>query len=140
MTKEEIQQLLQQFDQSSLNEFALKDADFELRFSKHAATPTTASVGTPAPLPAAPTTTTNSLIKAPLVGVIYLSASPEQTVYKKVGDQVVAGEVVCIIEAMKMMNEVKSEVSGTVTAILVENEAMVDYHQPLFEITPNEQA
>lgn len=132
MTKDEVQQLLQQFDQSSLNEFALKDNNFELHFGKQSG----AVVKRAATLPSAATNTDTTTIKAPLVGVVYLAAAPEQPVYKKVGDHVAAGEVICIIEAMKMMNEVKSDVSGTVTAILVENEAMVDFHQSLFEIDP----
>ncbi len=123
---------MQQFDQSQLNEFALKNADFELHFSKQTPAVNAAPViTTPKAAPVLPT------IQAPLVGVVYLAAAPDQPVYKKVGDHVAVGEVVCVIEAMKMMNEVKSELSGTVAAILVDNEAMVDYHQALFEITPD---
>ena len=75
-----------------------------------------------------------NVVKAPLVGTFYTSASPESEPYVKVGDTVEVGQVLGIVEAMKLMNEIESEFSGTVTKILVENEQVVEYGQPLFVI------
>ncbi|EJO00368.1 acetyl-CoA carboxylase biotin carboxyl carrier protein [Oenococcus oeni] len=75
-----------------------------------------------------------STINSPLVGVAYLQANPDAESYVKVGDQVKVGDVVCVIEAMKMMTEIKSSVSGTVDEILIDNESMVDYDQPLIKV------
>lgn len=76
-------------------------------------------------------------VKAPLVGIVYLQPSPDKPQYKKVGDHVQKGEVVCLIEAMKMMTEIKSTSSGTITEILVANEEVVEYDQPLITIIPD---
>ena len=74
------------------------------------------------------------LITAPIVGTFYQSQGPGQEPFVKVGAQVSVGDVVCIIEAMKFMNEVKSEVSGTITEILAEDGAFVEYGQELFRV------
>ncbi|WP_390410415.1 acetyl-CoA carboxylase biotin carboxyl carrier protein [Lacticaseibacillus jixiensis] len=71
-------------------------------------------------------------IDAPLVGIVYLAPKPDEPVYKAVGDHVSAGEVVCVIESMKMLNEVKSPISGVIKECLVADAALVEYHQPLF--------
>lgn len=76
-------------------------------------------------------------VKAPLVGIVYLQPGPDKPQYKKVGDHVQKGEVVCLIEAMKMMTEIKSTSSGTITEILVANEEVVEYDQPLITIIPD---
>lgn len=74
------------------------------------------------------------LVRSPIVGIAYLSPSPDKPAYKKIGDQVAVGETLCIIEAMKVMNEVKSELAGEITEVLVEDGAVVEYDQPLFRI------
>lgn len=76
-------------------------------------------------------------IKAPLVGIVYLQPSPDKKQYKTAGDHVKKGEVVCLIEAMKMMTEIKSTISGTVDQILVSNEEVVEYDQPLLTVIPD---
>ena len=84
------------------------------------------------------TTETNSSlndVKAPLVGVFYAAPSPEEDAYVKVGDRVNKGDVLCVIEAMKMFNEIKAETSGTVAEICVDNGNVVEYGQTLFKIT-----
>lgn len=73
-------------------------------------------------------------IKAPLVGTFYRASSPELDPFVKVGDRVTANTVVCIIEAMKVMNEVKAGVTGVVRRVLAENGAVVEFGQPLFEV------
>ena len=70
-----------------------------------------------------------------LVGTVYLQAKPEQPAYVKVGSQVHKGDVVCIIEAMKMMTEVKSDQDGIISAVKVKNGELVEVDQPLFEVT-----
>ncbi len=75
-------------------------------------------------------------IKSPMIGTFYRAPSPEATNYIEVGSTVNAETVVCIIEAMKVMNEIKSEVSGVVTQVLVENGKPVEFGQPLFKVRP----
>tara|TARA_X000000368_G_C23038012_1_gene715502 strand:+ start:948 stop:1391 length:444 start_codon:yes stop_codon:yes gene_type:complete len=74
-------------------------------------------------------------ITSPMVGTFYTSSSPGAKAFVKIGDQVNEGDVVCIVEAMKMMNEIKSDFSGTVSKILVENSDPVEFGQPLFIIS-----
>lgn len=76
-------------------------------------------------------------IKSPIVGTFYRSPTPEKPAFLKVGDSVKAGEVVCIVEAMKLFNEIESEVSGKVVKVLVEDASPVEYDQALFLIDPN---
>lgn len=75
-----------------------------------------------------------NIVTSPLVGVTYMSSGPDQPVFKKIGDSVVVGETLCIVEAMKLMNEIKSDVEGTISEIYVEDEQVVEYNQPLFRI------
>ena len=77
---------------------------------------------------------TGSAVKSPIVGVFYSASSPESEPYVTVGKNVKKGDIVCIIEAMKVMNEIKAPCDGTVTSILVENEALVEYDQALMVI------
>jgi acetyl-CoA carboxylase biotin carboxyl carrier protein len=76
-------------------------------------------------------------ITAPIVGTFYASASPDAPVFVKVGDKIEAGKVLCIIEAMKLMNEIEAETSGTIAEILVKNEEPVEYGQVLFRVSPS---
>ena len=75
-------------------------------------------------------------VNSPLVGVFYSSASPEADAYVAIGDRVKKGQVIGIVEAMKLMNEIESDYDGVVTDILVDNEQMVEYGQPMFVINP----
>lgn len=77
---------------------------------------------------------TGELVKSPIVGTFYSSSSPDQASFVKVGDKVKKGDVLCIVEAMKVMNEIKSLYDGEVAEILVNNEDMVEYNQELFRI------
>ena len=94
----------------------------------------------PAPaVPEAPEAETSHLVEvsAPIVGTFYEASAPDAAAYVKVGDRVKAGTVLCIIEAMKLMNEIEAETSGTVAEILVRNEEPVEYGQVLFRIDPD---
>jgi acetyl-CoA carboxylase biotin carboxyl carrier protein len=77
------------------------------------------------------------VIPSPLVGTFYTAASPDTKPYVTIGTHVDPSTVVCIIEAMKVMNEIKAETSGTIVAMLVENGAAVEYGQPLYRVRPN---
>jgi len=82
--------------------------------------------------------TTNYLeVKSPIVGTFYRSSSPDKPPYKKVGDMVSAGDVVCIVEAMKLFNEIESEISGKIVKVLLEDSSPVEYDQVLFLVDPN---
>lgn len=76
-------------------------------------------------------------VSSPMVGTFYRASSPDDAPFVKVGDEVKAGSVLCIVEAMKLMNEIESEVSGTIVEILVENAQPIQFEQPLFKIKPN---
>ncbi|GGB66800.1 acetyl-CoA carboxylase biotin carboxyl carrier protein [Deinococcus soli (ex Cha et al. 2016)] len=98
-----------------------------------------AQAAAPAPAPAAETpaekpASKGTPVKAPIVGTFYASSSPDAAPYVKVGDTVAAGQVLCIIEAMKLMNEIEAEQGGTVREILVKNAEPVEYGQTLFII------
>ena len=100
-----------------------------------APTPAAAPAPTPeaAPAPAASNTVT---IKSPMIGTFYRSANPESAPFVSVGDEVTAGKTLCIIEAMKLFNEIESDVSGRIVKVLVDNSSPVEYDQPLFEVEP----
>lgn len=79
-------------------------------------------------------TPSGTVITSPMVGVFYAAPGPEAEPFVQVGDTVRRGQVLCIVEAMKLMNEIESEYEGRITKVLVENESMVEYGQPLFEV------
>ena len=102
-----------------------------------AAAPALAPAATaPAAPAAAPAAEGGVTIKSPMIGTFYRSGGPDKEPFVKVGDRVEKGQVVCIIEAMKLFNEIESEVSGVVTKVLVENASPVEYDQPLFLVDP----
>jgi acetyl-CoA carboxylase biotin carboxyl carrier protein len=86
--------------------------------------------------PAAAATSTDVEIKSPMIGTFYRSPSPESGAYVEVGTEVNPDTVVCIIEAMKVMNEIKAEAKGVITQVLIENAKPVEFGQPLFKIRP----
>ena len=146
---EEIRQLIADLENSSLREFEVTDGDFNLHLSKNEAAsiinPVATTQSTPQ-APAAPVDAPHALaqpetegvkIVAPMVGTVYLQPKPEAPMFKQVGDKVTVGETVAVIEAMKLMTEIHSEVSGTISEILVENEEVVDYNKPLYIVKPD---
>ena len=76
-------------------------------------------------------------IKSPMIGTFYLKPSPDKPAFKSVGDTVKAGETVCIIEAMKLFNEIEAEISGKIVKVLVDDNNPVEYDQPLFLVDPS---
>ena len=131
----EIQELMKQFEQSDTRELKIDDGDFHLYLSKNKAQkekPAQAGEkGGKAEPQAEPGVKT---IASPLVGTVYLQAKPGADPYVGVGDRVKKGQTVCVIEAMKMMTEIKSDYSGVITAINVGNGELVEVTQPLFTL------
>lgn len=76
-------------------------------------------------------------VKSPIVGTFYRAPSPDAEPFVEIGDRVSSGGTLCIVEAMKLMNEIESDITGTIIKILVENGAPVEYNQPIFEIKPD---
>lgn len=147
-----IKQVVDLMKRSDISEFEFEEDGFKLRLSSkgndapqiiHQAAPaaqTAAPFPAAAPAaeaaPAAPTAEEKgiSIIKSPMVGTFYRAASPESPSFTDVGSKVGNDSVVCIIEAMKVMNEIQAELSGTITEVLVENGEAVEYGQPLFKV------
>ncbi|WP_125702264.1 acetyl-CoA carboxylase biotin carboxyl carrier protein [Lacticaseibacillus daqingensis] len=102
--------------------------------------PASGTVPAPAVPPTAPAEPAGPTLKAPLVGIVYLAPKPGAKPFVQVGQPVAAGDVVCIIESMKMMNEIKAETAGTISAVLVQDESLVEYDQALFSLTPDADA
>ena len=154
MNVEEIKELMTLFNDSNMTEFHLSNEEFEVQFSKREEYPqvvsnavaSVANVATPveaAPVSAAPSAeaqeapqvaTDAKYITSPIVGVVYLQSSPDADPFVQVGKQITSNDTVCIIEAMKIMNEIKSDFNGEVVEVLVENGQMVDFGQKLFAI------
>ena len=152
----EIKDLMSQFDQSSLREFSYSNAGETLHFSKNQQAIAAPSPKLEAPLaPVAPASTAvpaaetsepapaeasvspvaeGAVVESPLVGVAYLSPSPDKPAFVAVGDTVKKGQTLMIIEAMKVMNEIKAPVDGTVRSLLVKDEDLVSFDQTLMII------
>lgn len=95
-----------------------------------------AAAPAPAAQPAAAESGNYVTIKSPMIGTFYRSASPEKPSFANVGDEIKPGSILCIIEAMKLFNEIESEVSGRIVKVLVDNSSPVEYDQPLFLVEP----
>ncbi|OEK09672.1 acetyl-CoA carboxylase, biotin carboxyl carrier protein [Flavivirga aquatica] len=104
-----------------------------------AAQPVVAEVATPASQPAAPANEDSKYItiKSPIIGTFYRKPSPDKPLFVEVGQTIAEGDVLCIIEAMKLFNEIESEVSGKVVKILVDDSSPVEFDQPLFLVDPS---
>jgi len=158
MKIEEIQGLIKFVAKSGVNEVELEMDDIKLVIKTgakevapqiiQAAIPAAlaaAPIAAAAPVAAAPAVVeapavenSNYIeIKSPMIGTFYRSATPEKPVFKNVGDEVKAGDVLCIIEAMKLFNEIEAEVSGKIIKVLADDATPVEYDQPLFLIDPS---
>lgn len=155
MKAKEIQELIDYISNSGLAEVKIKTQEFELSIKKYAdsapvavaapapiAAPAPAPIAAPAPVAAAPApapaaTPSNLVeIKSPMIGTFYLTPNPDSAPFVTEGASIKAGQTVCIIEAMKLFNEIESEISGKIVKILVSNATPVEYDQPLFLVDP----
>ena len=159
MDIKQIQELIKFVSRSGVNEVAIEQENFKITIKTNqtpvyvnaavpapvatapaapvAAVPAQAAAETKAPsAPAAEDTSKYITVKSPMIGTFYRSSSPDKPVFVNVGDEISAGKVVCIIEAMKLFNEIESEVSGRIVKVLVDNASPVEYDQPLFLVEP----
>jgi acetyl-CoA carboxylase biotin carboxyl carrier protein len=150
----DIKAIIDLMKKNSISEFEMERQDFKIKLKRAASgmvgipqmeeSPVTVYAPPPAamtlPPPAVatlPSATSEELeIKSPMIGTIYRAPSPESASYVEIGTEVNPDTVVCIIEAMKVMNEIKAEAKGVITQILVENAKPVEFGQPLFKIRP----
>lgn len=156
-----LKKLLKMFDESTATELTIEEEGTTIALSKlgpeapfqqqawapsYAPAPMHAApvaAAAPAATPAAPAAgasapaSSGHEVLSPIVGTFYRAPSPDADSYVQVGQRVSAGDTLCIVEAMKLMNEIESDVSGTVVKILVENAQPVEYNQPLFVIQPD---
>ena len=154
MSTQDIQQLIDFISKSGLDEVKIETSELKINV-KRSATPTviaapaalpapppaapvapaaTVPVATPAPAAAATPAANLVTIKSPMIGTFYRSSNPETPMFAEVGDEIKPGKVVCIIEAMKLFNEIEAEISGRIVKVLVENATPVEYDQPLFVV------
>lgn len=149
-----IKKLIDLIQESDVAEIEIAEGEESVRISRNSAAPAYAPApaqvsapapAAPAPAPAAETAAEASAaseaqaneanaVRSPMVGTFYRSSSPEAPAFVEVGQSVTAGDVICIIEAMKMFNQIEADRSGTVTAILVENGHPVEFDEPLIVI------
>jgi acetyl-CoA carboxylase biotin carboxyl carrier protein len=153
MDLRKLKTLIDLVSESNISELEITEADGKVRIVKAdplAVTPTAYALPAAAPGPAAPAPSaaaaappaatpatpvdTGHAVKSPMVGTFYRSASPGSKAFVEVGDAIKEGEPICIIEAMKIMNEIEADKSGTVSRILCENGQAVEFGQPLFVI------
>ena len=157
MDLKDIKAIIDLMKKNSVSEFELEKQDFKIRLKRGPSNGGGTSVsyedapvltyvqpqlGVPAPGVAVPTPAALAAsleleIKSPMIGTFYRAPSPESASYIEVGAEVNPETVVCIIEAMKVMNEIKAEAKGIITQVMVENAKPVEFGQPLFKLRPN---
>ena len=155
MELKDIKAIIDLMKKNSITEFELEQQDSKLRLKRGlngnpspiqvedapllpvAIPAVVPAAGTVAAAPAVPVATGEVDIKSPMIGTFYRSPSPESASYVEIGTEVNPDTVVCIIEAMKVMNEIKAEVKGVITQILLENAKPVEFGQPLFKVRPS---
>lgn len=152
MDLKDIKAIIDLMRKNSVSEFELEKEGFKIRLKRggngsggaYDEAPAVTYVQPPVAIAAStvaaavvPTPTTNEVeIKSPMIGTFYRAPSPEAAPYVEVGTEVNVDTVVCIIEAMKVMNEIKAEAKGVITQVVVENAKPVEFGQPLFKIRP----
>lgn len=160
MDIKQIQDLIKFVAKSGVNEVAIEEKDFKITIKTNqeptyvtATLPAAAPIvpvqsPVSAPVAAASTLTAETTkpaddsskyiaIKSPMIGTFYRSSSPDKPSFVNVGDEIKAGKVVCIVEAMKLFNEIESDISGKIVKVLVDNAQPVEYDQPLFLVDPS---
>ena len=156
MEYKQIQELIKTINKSNISELSIEEGEFKIVIKQELAAPAqyvsmpmqqqAPQQAAPAPQqaaapaqekPAAPAAASNTVtIKSPMIGTFYRSPSPDKPVFVNVGDEIKAGQVLCIIEAMKLFNEIESEVSGRLVKVVADDSSPVEYDQPLFIIEP----
>ena len=154
-----VKKLIELLEESNIDEIEIKEGEESVRISRNGAQSAAASAGhfampqyaapqyappPPAPVAAAPAVAAEPAaepaasrghaVRSPMVGTFYRSPSPSSPVFVEVGHTVKVGDVICIVEAMKMMNQIEADKAGTIEAILVDNGEPVEFDQPLFTI------
>ena len=154
-----VKKLIELLEESNIDEIEIKEGEESVRISRNSGQPLVASqaatfaaplaapvAAAPAPAPAAPAAAepapaaaapepAGHVVKSPMVGTFYRAPSPTSPSFAEVGQTVKVGDVICIVEAMKMMNQIEADKAGTIEAILVENGEPVEFDQPLFSIS-----
>lgn len=145
-----VKKLIELLEESGIDELEIHEGEESVRISRHSkqvamqqpyyAQPPMPAPAAPAPavaaadaVPAQPKLN-GTVVRSPMVGTFYRASSPESANFVEVGQNVKKGDILCIVEAMKMMNHIEAETSGTIESILVENGQPVEYDQPLFTI------
>lgn len=152
MDLKQIHELIKIINKSNIGEISIEDKDGKVTIKQkeeqvvtvaaHAPQVYTTQVAAPvtqaaAPAPAATPKADNLVtIKSPMIGTFYRRPSPDKPILAEVGSEIAPGKVVCIIEAMKLFNEIESEIKGTIVKVLVEDASPVEYDQPLFLVEP----
>lgn len=149
-----VKKLIELLEESGIDELEIHEGEESVRISRHSKqvavqqpyyAPAPAPVAAPAPAAAAPAAPAadaapaapklnGTVARSPMVGTFYRASSPDAKAFVEVGQTVKKGDILCIVEAMKMMNHIEAETSGTIESILVENGQPVEYDQPLFTI------
>jgi acetyl-CoA carboxylase biotin carboxyl carrier protein len=157
MNIKEIQDLIKFVSRSGVSEVEIEQKDFKITIKTPVggspvaamapmapmalpmpvAAPAPAAAPAAAPVAAAPAQNSNLIeIKSPMIGTFYRSAGPDKPAFVEVGQTIKPGDKVCIIEAMKLFNEIESEISGTIVKVLVNDSSPIEYDQPLFLVEP----
>jgi len=143
-----VKKLIELLEQSNINELEINEGDESVRISRGGTAVTYAAAPAPAPVAAAPAPAAAAAetaapeaeepaghaVKSPMVGTFYTSPAPGSPAFVSVGQTVAVGDVICIIEAMKMMNQIEADKAGTIGAILVEDGEAVEFDQPIVTI------
>jgi acetyl-CoA carboxylase biotin carboxyl carrier protein len=156
MKAKELRELIDFISNTGLEEVNIETEEFKVKVKRSPETVAVAApavaapaplVAAPSPAPAVPATpedkpaaaaSSNLIeIKSPMIGTFYRTPNPDSPSFVNVGDKVKPGDTVCIVEAMKLFNEIESEVSGTIVEVLVDNASPVEYDQPLFLVDPS---
>jgi acetyl-CoA carboxylase biotin carboxyl carrier protein len=160
MEYKQIQELLKAVNKSNISELSIKDGDFEITIKQANTEPQFVAVQASMPqmmqqapqmmqapqapqqiasapaAPAAAEVSNTVTIKSPMIGTFYRSSSPDKPLFVSVGDEIKPGQVICIVEAMKLFNEIESEISGRIVKVLVDDASPIEYDQPLFLVEP----
>ena len=138
-----VKKLIELLEESNINELEITEGEESVRISRgpvapQVFTPAAYATPAPAPAPAAPATEpepiSGHVVASPMVGTFYRAPAPDASPFVEVGQNVSVGDVLCIVEAMKMMNQIEADKGGTITAILVEDGQPVEFDQPMIVI------